>query len=220
VGIAYPIVFVKKLMSLNPLLEVRICFVGESFVNGTGDQECLGWSGRICVAANKKGYDITYYNLGIRREASTELKKRWLREVSSRLPKEYEGKVVFSFGVNDTTIENGKIRVSTINTILNTRQILIEAKKSYSVLMVSPPPVADQEQNQRIADLSKQFSLTCKSLNVPYLDVFSKLEKSNIWMDDVKSNDSFHPKAAGYQEFAEIVQKWDAWLNWFPPINV
>ena len=66
--------------------EVRICFVGESFVNGTGDPECLGWAGRICVNANRKGYDITYYNLGVRRETSSELKNRWLREVSYRLP--------------------------------------------------------------------------------------------------------------------------------------
>ncbi|MFH7030878.1 MAG: GDSL-type esterase/lipase family protein [Heteroscytonema crispum UTEX LB 1556] len=207
-------------MSLNPLLQVKICFVGESFVNGTGDQECLGWTGRICVDANKKGYDITYYNLGVRREGSSELKKRWLREVSYRLPKEYDGRVVFSFGVNDTVSENGKTRVSTINTILNTRQILSEAKNLYPVLMVSPPPVADQEQNQRIANLSKQFASICKSLDVPYLDVFYRLEKSNIWMDEVKSNDSFHPKAAGYQELAEIVLHWDAWLNWFAPINV
>jgi hypothetical protein len=58
-------------MSLKSLhQEVRICFVGESFVNGTGDPECLGWTGRICVGANKKGYDITYYNLGVRRETS------------------------------------------------------------------------------------------------------------------------------------------------------
>ena len=58
------------------LQQVRICFFGESFVNGTGDPECLGWTGRICVDANKKGYDITYYNLGVRRETSTDLEKR------------------------------------------------------------------------------------------------------------------------------------------------
>ena len=68
------------------LPSVRICFVGESFVNATGDPECLGWAGRICVNANKKGYDITYYNLGVRRETSAQLKNRWQREVSERLP--------------------------------------------------------------------------------------------------------------------------------------
>lgn len=28
---------------------MRICFIGDSFVNGTGDDTCLGWVGRISV---------------------------------------------------------------------------------------------------------------------------------------------------------------------------
>jgi len=202
---------------LKPLPQVRICFFGESFVNGTGDPECLGWAGRICVNANRRGYDITYYNLGVRREISTELKNRWWREVSSRLPKEYDGRAVFSFGVNDTTLGNGKTRVEITESIANASKILSEAEQLYPVLMVSPPPVADWEQNQRIADLSKKFALVCNELNVPYLDVFPILEKSNVWMDEVKNNDGAHPRAAGYTAFAEIVQNWEAWLNWFPP---
>ncbi|MDY6901411.1 MAG: lipase, partial [Cyanobacteriota bacterium] len=34
-------------MNLQLVKEMRICFVGESFINGTGDPECLGWAGRI-----------------------------------------------------------------------------------------------------------------------------------------------------------------------------
>jgi lysophospholipase L1-like esterase len=83
----------------------------------------LGWTGRVCVNANGKGADITYYNLGIRRETSTQLKQRWLEEVSLRLPKEYDSRVVFSFGVNDTVIENGNTRVNLVELIANTREI-------------------------------------------------------------------------------------------------
>lgn len=197
------------------LPSVRICFVGESFVNGTGDPECLGWAGRICVDANRKGYDITYYNLGVRRENSTELKNRWLREVSYRLPKEYDGRVVFCFGVNDTTLENGKTRVDFADSIANAHKILSEAKGLYPILMISPAPVVDEEQNHRISSLSKQFSLVCSEINVPYLDVFSILEKSNIWLNEAQANDGAHPREAGYTEFAEIVQNWEAWSNWF-----
>jgi lysophospholipase L1-like esterase len=204
-------------MSLkSPLREMRICFVGESFVNGTGDPECLGWTGRICVSANKKGYDITYYNLGVRRETSRELSSRWLREVSYRLPQEDDGRVVFSFGVNDTTIENGKTRVPLTESIANIHSILSEAQKLYPILMVSPPPIGDAEQNQRIADLSQEFALICQELNVPYLDVFSHLINSHIWLEEVKNHDGAHPQSLGYLEFAQIVENWDAWLNWFP----
>lgn len=205
---------------LKHLPSVRICFLGESFVNGTGDPECLGWAGRICVNANRKGYDLTYYNLGVRRETSTELKNRWLREVSYRLPNGYNGKVVFCFGVNDTTLENGKTRVDFADSIANVHKILSEAKGLYPILMISPAPVVDEEQNYRISDLSKEFALVCSEINVPYLDVFSRLEKSNVWLHEAQANDGAHPRAAGYTVFAQIVQNWEAWLNWFPPINV
>ncbi|AFY47018.1 lysophospholipase L1-like esterase [Nostoc sp. PCC 7524] len=195
--------------------KTRLCFVGESFVNGTGDPECLGWTGRICVNANRKGYDITYYNLGVRRETSTELRHRWLREVSYRLPPEYDGRVVFSFGVNDTTIENGKTRVAITESIENIQMILSETKQLYPVLMVSPPPCGDREQNQRIANLSQEFAKVCHELNVPYLNVFSILEKSTVWLEEAINNDGAHPKAAGYTEFAQLVDNWDAWVNWF-----
>lgn len=201
------------------LQEVRICFVGDSFVNGTGDPECLGWTGRVCANANKKGYDITYYNLGIRRDSSTNIANRWLQEVSLRLPKEYDGRVVFSFGLNDTTLENGKTRVDLADSLKNAYEILSEAQKLYPVLMVGPAPYAEQQDSQRRnrnTDLSKQFALICKKIDVPYLDVFTILEKSNIWINQAIANDGVHPGAGGYAEFAQIVGNWDAWLNWFP----
>jgi lysophospholipase L1-like esterase len=201
------------------LPEVRICFVGDSFINGTGDLECLGWTGRVCTNANKKGYDIIYYNLGIRRDTSTDIAKRWLQEVSLRLPKEYDGRVVFSFGLNDTTLENGKTRVDLADSLKNAHKILSEAQKLYAVLMVGPAPYAEQEdpqRKQRTINLSNQYALICKGLNVPYLDVFPILEKSNIWINEARANDGVHPRAGGYVEFAQTVENWDAWLNWFP----
>ncbi|EAW38620.1 Lipolytic enzyme, G-D-S-L [Lyngbya sp. PCC 8106] len=90
---------------------MRICFVGDSFVNGVGDPSGLGWTGRVCVEAHQYKDEITVYNLGIRRETSADILKRWSGEVSCRLTSEYDSRVVFSFGVNDTTIEQGKTRV-------------------------------------------------------------------------------------------------------------
>jgi lysophospholipase L1-like esterase len=199
--------------------QVRICFLGDSFVNGTGDPECLGWTGRICANANKKGYDITYYNLGIRRETSSDIARRWLQEVSVRLPQEYDGRVVFSFGLNDTTLENNQPRVDLLKSVENAYNILGTAKQLYPVLMVGIAPYADQEdpsRRQRVIDLSQQFTRVCQELNVPYLDVFPLLEKSNIWTEEAKANDGVHPQARGYEELAKIVENWDGWLSWFP----
>lgn len=32
--------------------DIRICFIGDSLVNGTGDEAALGWAGRLCAMAN------------------------------------------------------------------------------------------------------------------------------------------------------------------------
>ena len=31
--------------------DLGLCFIGDSFVHGTNDPECLGWSGRLAVNA-------------------------------------------------------------------------------------------------------------------------------------------------------------------------
>jgi lysophospholipase L1-like esterase len=198
--------------------EIRICFLGESFVNGTGDPEFLGWTGRVCAHTQKQGYEITHYNLGVRAETSRYLKQRWKQEVSYRLPKESDGRVVFSFGVNDSGWAGKKQGIELSESLANLRSILTEAKKLYPVLMVGPPPCGDIHQEQRneiIANLSQQFALACDELEVPYLDVFSILVKSPVWLTEAKNNDGAHPRSAGYTEFAQIVRYWDSWVNWF-----
>jgi len=189
--------------------------LGESFVNGSGDPEWLGCACRICRDVSSKGFDITYYNLGVIGETSMELRKRWLQEVSYRLPEKYDGRVVFSFGANDTAIVDGRIRVSQQDSVTNLKDILSIAKDLYPVLVISAAPIDDKEHNQRLVDLSKEFAKVCQELNVPYLNVVSDLIKSDIWMNEVKNYDGAHPRARGYQVFADIVRNWQGWLNWF-----
>ncbi|MGV0029126.1 GDSL-type esterase/lipase family protein [Phormidesmis priestleyi] len=154
------------------------------------------------------------YNLGIRRETSTELAKRWLSEVQRRLSDDCDGRVVFSFGVKDTTIAQSR-RVELSDSLENMRQILSVARSLFPVLMIGPPPIADVQQNLRIAELSEQMATVSQSLGVPYLEMFSRLKDSQIWASEVVENDGAHPRQAGYAEFAAIVQNWSAWSAWY-----
>ena len=91
----------------------RVCFVGDSFVQGTMDEACLGWAGRVCAAARGAGFELTGYNLGVRRDTSDDVRRRWLTECEARLPEGLEAAgVVFAFGTNDTTEEAGHRRVT------------------------------------------------------------------------------------------------------------
>ncbi|MDY7020207.1 MAG: GDSL-type esterase/lipase family protein [Cyanobacteriota bacterium] len=194
---------------------MRICFVGDSFVNGVGDPSCLGWTGRVCIDADRYKDEITYYNLGVRRETSTDILQRWFREVSCRLSPEYDSRVVFSFGVNDTTLEQGKTRVQLSDSLQNTCKILTDAASTFSVLMIGPPPIADFEQNQRINDLSQRIQTVCQDVNIPYLSVFDSLISSSVWMQEVKNYDGAHPRSEGYILLANLVKNWSAWQNGF-----
>jgi lysophospholipase L1-like esterase len=130
------------------------------------------------------------------------------------LPPEVDGRLVFSFGVNDTTIEDGRTRVVFADSLRNTREILNAATAAYPVLMVGPPPIADAHQNERIARLSDAMAEVCRELSVPYLAVYAALTASDVWMRESAGNDGAHPRAAGYAAFAALVEAWPAWQAW------
>ena len=194
---------------------LRLAFVGDSFVNGTGDPTCLGWTGRICAEAQRqKNIEITYYNLGIRRQTSKDILDRWQQEVIPRLPADQDGRVIFSFGVNDTTVEAGSTRIAYEHSLLYAEEILRKASQRYPVLMIGPSSVPNAEQNVRIKALSDAFAHLCQHLQIPYLALFRDLQANETWFQEASENDGYHPKAAGYAAFATLVQQWPFWQRW------
>lgn len=192
--------------------DIRICFVGDSFVNGTGDETALGWAGRVCAAANAAGRAVTYYNLGIRRNTSRDILRRWQVECALRLPDNCDGRIVLSCGVNDTVIENESLRVAFDESRANIREIL-RAGGKYKMLMVAPPPVDDDDQNRRIGALSQAFAREAETAGVPYIDVFSSLVGDEGYKREVAANDGSHPGGGGYAKIADIVLSSALW--WF-----
>lgn len=193
---------------------MRICFIGDSFVNGTGDPACLGWAGRISAAARAEGRDVTCYNLGIRRDTSRDIARRWFDEATRRLPPDQDGRLVFSFGVNDCVAEDGEQRVSTDESLTNARNMLSRARQWKPTLFVGPPPIADDVVNARVESLSGALVSLCSELDVPCLTVFQPLSEADIWKREVAEGDGAHPGAGGYGLLAEMVADWAAWKGW------
>src|SRR3954465_12905136 len=65
--------------------DLRICFVGDSFVAGIGDPLCHGWAGRLTARTIADGQPLTSYNLGVRRQTSSDILTRWQYECDRRL---------------------------------------------------------------------------------------------------------------------------------------
>ncbi len=191
----------------------RICFVGDSLVQGTGDQTGLGWPGRLLAVLNRNDFVATGYNLGIRRETSDDIKQRWRTECDRRLPESVDNYLVFSFGVNDTTVVGGKLRVSKEDSIRNMQDIIKRAADMHSTIMIGPTPVTDREQSKRIAQLDAAYQTVAQDISVPYLSVFDSLSQSAVWLDEMRAGDGSHPGQGGYQLLSELIRSWSGW--WF-----
>ena len=198
--------------------DIRVCFFGDSFVNGTGDPTYLGWTGRVCAAidaAIDTEHSLTYYNLGIRGNTSMQIENRWQLEANLRLLSDCEPCLVFSFGVNDTRLESGSLLIDPDSSVTIARRLLSGAKAQYPTLMVGPPPIAEAAANVRIAQTSLAYSKLCAEIEVPYLETYRPLSENLIWMQEVAIVDGAHPAAGGYEALASLVSKWPAWQDWF-----
>ena len=200
------------MQSVDNSEDIRICFVGDSFVNGTGDETALGWVGRVCALAHAGGLPVTSYNLGIRRNTSADILQRWERECTLRLPAGCDNRVVFSCGVNDSMLEDGALRVAPEHSRANVRAIL-SAARNYKLLMVGPPPMPEDAQNERIGALSRAFAAEAALLAVPYIELCASLVSDAAYKREVANNDGAHPRSAGYAKIAQIIASSPNW--WF-----
>ena len=198
------------------MADIRICFIGDSFTQGTGDDACLGWPGRICASARERGHAVTLYNLGIRRETTDDIRGRWRAEVGPRLVAGVDGRIVFSFGANDATLEDGQWRVPPDLSAENARAIIARARLSYPVLVVGPPPAPEAEKTARHAELAARYAEVCRGLNVPFLDILGSIRSVDAWWEEVAAGDGIHPGAHGYAALAGLVDAWPAWRAWLP----
>ncbi len=76
----------------------------------------------------------------------------------------------------------------------------------WASLVVGPPPMADREQNERIARLDMAFSATCEQAGVGYVRVFEDLSADAVWMRQVAADDGAHPAAEGYRRLADLIR--------------
>jgi lysophospholipase L1-like esterase len=197
--------------------DVRMCFFGDSFVNGTHDEAYLGWPGRLSAQLRSIGLELTTYNLGIRRDTSRDIAARWRDEAARRLPERCDGRLVFSFGVNDCVEEAGVCRVPAAESLGHAERIFAAATSWKPTLVLGPPAMSWERQdtiNQRIRVLSDGQQALCARLGIPFIDLFTVLAAAPEWGREIAAGDGVHPGHAGYERMAAIVLAWPGWSGW------
>ncbi|ALE07192.1 hypothetical protein AL755_19770 [Arthrobacter sp. ERGS1:01] len=194
-------------------LPVQVCFLGDSFVAGIGDETVLGWTGRLAARAAATGNPVTAYNLGIRGNTSADIAARCANEVGSRRSPARQTRVVLSMGVNDTVELGGAPRVPFEESCANL-ELILDSFAGDPVLVVGPPAIVDDGQNFQIGRLSARFDQLCRERGIPYVDVFPALEKDPVWRRQVFEGDGAHPRSEGYAALIELVlPAWDRWMG-------
>lgn len=186
-------------------------------MNGTGDDDGLGWVGRLVAEARQSGRDVTGYNLGIRGDTSADVAARWRNEARLRLPPEYDGYLAFSFGANDCILNksDGSPRVGHTESLARAEATLKEARSWLPTMMVGPGIVADHpDANVRIGELSAAYAKLCERIGVPYLEVCQLLLHSSVWNQEALAGDGAHPNREGYAIIAKAVTDWHHWRSW------
>lgn len=194
--------------------DVRIRFVGDSYVAGVGDPSHLGWVGRLAAYSHSKGHPLTAYNLGVRSDTSADVLRRFQAECGPRLPNENHAGVVLSFGVNDMALESRGPRVAKDDTTANLRGLLREANsKGWPVMVIGPPAVHDRQHNERIVDLDAALAQECLNHSLPYVSVVRQLQSNEVWQSEIRNGDGAHPADRGYEILATLLRpSWTAWL--------
>ncbi|KAB2383696.1 G-D-S-L family lipolytic protein [Actinomadura montaniterrae] len=193
--------------------QLRICFIGDSFVQGIGDPEYRGWVGRVLQAT---GDGITAFNLGVRRNTFQDVLRRCRREILARAVPDADNRLVISCGSNDTLEEDGEIRVDPSDSLHDLAAVLDQCRHSgIAPLVVGPPPVIDAGADHllRTSSLASEMATLCLSRGVPFIDTTLKLARDPVWVEEAMAGDGAHPGSGGYRRMADLVLA-DCWHQW------
>lgn len=178
--------------------ELRVAFVGDSFVEGYGDPTGLGWVGRLSERARADGLALAAINLGVRGDTSADVLARWYRQCAAAAP----DVVVFAFGANDLLRFAGPVARRSERTIEHLAMMLARCSDvGWQAVVVGPPPLTLLD----VAALGDRLRRFCADAGTPFVDAHDALADCPIWTSEVARGDGAHPGAAGYAAYADVI---------------
>ena len=193
-------------------MDVRVCVLGDSSTAGVGDPTGAGWVGPVAAVARRAGWELTAYGLGVRRDTSVDVARRFLAEASWRLRDGDRYGVVVAVGLNDVVLADGRRRVPRERSLAALAEVLDgAAARGWAALVVGPPPVSEAEESARAADLSAGMAAQCAARAAPFVDTTS-LADDAVWGAEVAAGDAYHPSTRGYARLAALVEP--VFLRW------
>jgi len=196
---------------LNIRPDIRVCFLGDSFTLGTGDDLGLGWPGRVLAAERGRGVNMTAYNLGVRGQTGAQIAERAASEVSVRISERGDRRgVVICFGAND--LYQGRPPHESGQALRGVLQWALS--QGLAAFVVAAPPLAEPDLRPKQNVLQKALDRVCSDFATPFLDLPAAVDDWSPWRLEAEAGDGVHPGAEGYRRVAVAFEAWDAWRKW------
>jgi acyl-CoA thioesterase I len=192
--------------------DIRICLFGDSYVQGVGDPTGGGWVAAV-LQATEATVGVIAYRLGVCGDTALDVQRRWYDEARCRLKDGDRYGVIFSFGVNDTHLHGGRVRVSSERSLAVLAVMLDDAHVAgWPTLVIGPPPPAEDGHRARVRQLSTDMAIACTDRAVPFVDLATPLDTDENWLGELAAGDGNHPGTAGYRRLAGLIRP--AFISW------
>jgi lysophospholipase L1-like esterase len=203
---------------------MRVLVFGDSIAQGFYDSEG-GWANRLAAHYFKKSIDgkneknLTVFNLSISGDATPQLLRRFDAESSARIWPGEDFIFIFSVGINDSVVENGKVRVEQEDYSDNLRSLVQKARKFSNNILLVGLNACDEKITQPVA-WNKAIHYTNKQISIyesiirkisteegaqflPLYEVFEEKKKHG----EKLLFDGLHPNSEGHLIIYELVQE-------------
>lgn len=197
----------------------RYFFFGDSLTLGVGDEQALGWVGRVMRSVRDDAaptLPATFYNLGVRGDTGAGIARRWRAELEARCPVGVTPRMVFAFGVNDArALYPGGPSLRTVeDTLQHAEAILEQARELGPVILVGPPSVADEASDALIKERSDHLRALCRARATSFVETHAPTSGDASYLPALRARDGYHPGAAGYELLAQVIGGSEAWRAW------
>ena len=176
---------------------------GDSIVYGWHDDKLGGWVNRLKIELYKKNKRSFVLNMGIPGQTSTDVLKRFERELLDRFTSEDDYRIIFSVGIKDSLLINEDDYLEIFKS--NIRKLIKKAKKytdniTFLGLFIPNLDIRKEYRLENVVMVDKIISELCKINRITYIDL-----KKLIKCDDLF--DGLHPNEKGYAKICKEVLK-------------
>ncbi|MDE7012343.1 MAG: SGNH/GDSL hydrolase family protein [Mailhella sp.] len=181
-------------------------FFGDSITLGVNVQPKDSFY-QLIIGNLQKNFSLPptkFYNLGVCKNSSKEILARFDNEFSVRNLAGSTPVFFLMCGVVDTMKFTENPYLSLEESKENYTKLIQSAKSKGRVIAVSPSPVANAEQNERLNRLISIQEKICSENSVYYINMFQEL-LDNDFVGDLK--DGVHPSEQGNKLIAGIIAK-------------